>query len=209
MPVHGLDHLIFATPDLDQTMEDIAERTGVRPVPGGSHAGRGTRNALFSLGDGVYVEVLAPDPAQPPEAQARGGVRIPDSPRLTTWAARCTEIPDVVESAAANGLTMGVIIDMLREQPDGGGLRWQMTMGQLPGDGLVPFVLDWGNSDHPSRTAPAGCTLVSLRAEHPDPSTIRAYLQALGVEDVLPVTEGAAPRIIAVLDTPRGEVELS
>lgn len=37
-----LDHLVHATPDLDRTLAEIAALTGVRPVPGGSHPGRGT-----------------------------------------------------------------------------------------------------------------------------------------------------------------------
>ena len=45
----GLDHLVYATPDLDASVEELAERFGADPVPGGAHPGWGTRNALIGL----------------------------------------------------------------------------------------------------------------------------------------------------------------
>ena len=52
-------------------------------------------------------------------------------------------------------------------------LAWSLAYNHytapLPGDGLVPFLIDWA-SPSPATTAPDGCELVSLRAEHPDPT---------------------------------------
>jgi hypothetical protein len=72
--------------------------------------------------------------------------------------------------------------------------------------GIVPFFIDWGGSPHPATTAAKGATLVSLRAEHPDARGVHRMLRHLGLD--LPVKEGKRPAIIAVIEGPRGRVEL-
>ena len=55
-----LDHVIIGCNDLDAGIRFVQERTGVRAVPGGVHPDRGTSNALLSLGDRQYLEIMAP-----------------------------------------------------------------------------------------------------------------------------------------------------
>ncbi len=45
-----LDHLVYATPDLDATVAELERRLGVRAAVGGRHPGLGTRNRLVGLG---------------------------------------------------------------------------------------------------------------------------------------------------------------
>jgi len=70
----------------------------------------------------------------------------------------------------------------------------------------VPFLIDWGETAHPSTTSARGCRLVSLRAEHPEPGVISRMLAALGEE--LGVSVGVAPLMIAMIETQNGMIEL-
>jgi hypothetical protein len=57
-PTVHIDHILLGIDDLDRGMDLFEQRSGVRPVQGGKHPG-GTHNALVSLGDGTYLEIIA------------------------------------------------------------------------------------------------------------------------------------------------------
>jgi hypothetical protein len=203
-----LDHLVYAAPDLDAAVAELEKRLGVRAAPGGSHPGLGTRNALLALSADSYLEVIAPDPAQPEPARPRPfGIDALAKGRLVTWAARAAELEVRVEAARAAGYDPGFVVPVSRAAPDGRKLAWRLTVRPTPGgDGLVPFLIDWGSTPHPAGSAPPGCALLALRGEHPDPERVARDLSALGAS--LPVTRAAAVSLVALVDAPAGRVEL-
>ena len=204
-----LDHLVYAAPDLDQAIDDIERRLGVRPAYGGKHTGGLTHNALLSLGEGTYLEIIAPVPDSAPTGSPLPfGLNTLEAPRLVTWSTKAPDIDRRIEAARAAGYDPGDAVAGGRDLPDGSRLSWRVSFRpQLPGDGIVPFLTQWLSEPHPSTAAPAGCRFVSLRAEHPEAGSVRGILNALTVD--LPVTECPAPRLISTLDTPNGRVELS
>lgn len=203
------DHVVYGVDDLDAAADELAERLGVRPAAGGRHVGRGTHNALLGLGDGAYLEVIAADPEQAPApgplAFALDRLRLP---RLVGWACRTPDFDERVAAVREGGRDiLGEVRPMCRRRPDGFLLEWRLTHHEPdPTRLIVPFLIDWGTSPHPSESAPAGVRLVDLRGEHPDPAAAREMLAALGAP--LPVDEGPEPALVATLDTPRGRVIL-
>src|SRR5262245_57770287 len=105
-----VDHLVYATPDLSRGVEEIEKLLGVRPTPGGQHPGRGTRNALVALGPTSYLEIVGPDPDQPPPKEPRAfGLDALAAPRLVGWAANTSDLDALVRDAASRGVHLGEV----------------------------------------------------------------------------------------------------
>ncbi len=202
-----LDHLVYATADLEATVEEVARLLGVTPAIGGRHPGWGTRNALLSLGPRAYLEIMGPDRGQPESGRERPfGIDAISKPRLATWVARTDDIQAVIERARRKGLDLGELQERSRERPDGSLLRWKMTdLAKNREEGIVPYFIDWGDSPHPAEGAPGGCQLIALEAFHPDAARVRSLLESLGID--LRVRKGSAA-LKATIDGPRGRVVL-
>jgi len=203
-----VDHLVYATPDLNRGIDEIESLLGVRATPGGSHPGRGTRNALLALGPATYLEIMAPDPVQPPPKTPRPfGIDSLKKSRLVAWGAKSNRLDELTQDAAREGIHLGEVLSGSRKRPDGVVFSWRFTSPwTVVADGIVPFFIDWGESPHPSQTAAAGLSLVDLHAEHPDTERVRQLLGTLGLS--LPVERGLRPALIADIKSPRGCLEL-
>lgn len=199
----SIDHIVYAVPDLEQGVASLGERLGVRAAPGGRHEATGSHNALLGLGGATYLEIIAPDPTNPNPPRPRSFNLDQDrSPRLAGWAVRSTDIDGTIERARAAGYDPGPAWDLSRRRPDGVLLEWRLTRSDA-GEFVLPFVIDWGDAEHPSTTSPQGPVLRGLAVEHPDPDRIAGALAALGVEDV-EVRAAERPALVARIQTPAG-----
>ena len=204
-----VDHLVFVCADLESGMDQIEHLLGVRPVMGGRHAAWGTHNALVGLGNRQYLEIIAPDP----EATVAGSA-CPESfslsrgeAHLKTWAAALSGLDDACRRTAAIGVPLGAVSQGRRVCPDGTELHWELSdPACLVCEGVVPFLIDWGASPHPGDQVPASCRLVELQIGHPDVAHIEEVLQVLGFDGMVHQTD--RPMLCALIDSPRGRVEL-
>lgn len=148
----GLDHLVYAVPNLDAGVRAFAARTGVTPVDGGRHAGFGTANYLAGLAPGRYLEIIGPDPDQPNFSGRRlFGISADRPARLVAWAAATTDIDAQINSARRHGYDPGDSTPLSRVTAGGGLLQWQLTPDTVDSTGgTVPFLIDWLDSAHPS-----------------------------------------------------------
>jgi len=76
----------------------------------------------------------------------------------------------------------------------------------MTSDGLAPFLISWGDTEHPARSAPRGLTLEAFHIEHPDPPSLLPALTALGVNAV--IKPAAASALVAHLSGPNGSMVL-
>jgi hypothetical protein len=202
-----LDHIVFATNDLDATTAWLAQATGVTASAGGAHVNMGTRNALCALGDGAYLEIIGVDPDQPEPAQPRVyGIDTLTSPGVVGWCARRGDIPGLMMSAAGLGLSFTGPTSMQREAPSGL-LSWELTMPDFDNaGGLVPSFIKWSTATHPSQDAAPGLELVTFRADHPEPGDAVYQLQRLG--EPIEVRRGSTPALKVRVSGPGGAVTL-
>lgn len=208
-PNATLDHIVLGVPDLEIGIEHLARKLGATPTLGGRHRAAGTHNAILPLRGGHYLELIARDPSCPrPPHGVLWGLDELEAPRLITWAAATREIDAAVEHARQAGHDPGASFEVARDTPNGERLTWRLTLsGELAADGIVPFLIDWGSSPHPSTTSEALCSIEGFLAEHPDPQSVRAMLNALGAS--LEVERAEAPRLRATIVGPAGRIDLS
>ena len=203
-----VDHLVWGGLDLEAEIDRLERRTGVQAALGGRHPREGTRNALLRVGSRTYLELIAPDPEQPTPGRPRWfGLDALQEPRLITWAVRSSDLDRRRTAAHAAGVPLGEVQSGRRELEGGRALSWRLTYPDPPvGDGLVPFLIDWGDGPHPAESAPPGLELIELHAEHPSPGAIAELLVPLGLR--LRIDAAPRPALVATFDSPRGRVEL-
>jgi len=209
--VSAVDHLLLGVSDLDRGIAWVEKRTGVKAVVGGTHPGVGTRNALLSLGERRYLEIIAPDPTQT-AFNFRIDVRRLSEPRLVMWAAGTKDIEAVAQRARAAGFNVFGPQPGSRKRPDGKVLSWK-TLGvksDLAADDVdpIPFFIEWTPaSRRPSEDSPKGCELVALEIAHPKPADVDAVLTKLGIEAKAKARDRAL--LVATLRTPKGMLKLA
>lgn len=211
-PSTMLDHILLGCNDLDQGIAYVEQHTGVRPAMGGVHPGRGTRNALLSLGELHYLEVIAPDPAQAGMKISRESMvrelKSLTSPSIFEWAVHTSDINSVADRWNKAGISFDGPTPGSRKRPDGRVLNWQTLNLQDDQNGLLPFFIQWGaGSVHPSVDAPQGCRLKSFFLGGPDLSDLSAICHRIGIQ--VELEQAAEPHLRAQISGPRGILTLN
>src|SRR5437016_2601283 len=202
-----LDHILLGCNDLDRGIELVEENTGVRPAIGGVHPGRGTRNALLSLGERRYLEIIAPDPAQS-EIVHYPQLRAMTAPRLIGWAVHPPDLAAVAKQLRENKVEFKGPDDGSRKRPDGRVLNWKTINLADDRHGLLPFFIEWSaDSVHPSKDAPARCNLEYFEIMSAAPEELSSALKRIGLD--LPVQRSDRARLPAFTRGPKGEPTLS
>ena len=197
------DHVILLVSDLKAFQPEFEARSGIELTYGGAHPDLGTANLLASLGEGMYLEILGPDPSLA-EPTALGTMLIAfTEPQLAWFAIASSDLAATASAVAAAGMTAAGPNEGSRTTPEGIDLHWQglIVTGHGHGD-LIPFFIDWLDTPHPSATSAQGLSARSLIAYHPDIAALQRAYELLGVR--VPVIERAVAGYELVIDSPNG-----
>jgi hypothetical protein len=161
---------------------------------------------VLGLGPRTYLEIIAPDPMQPEPSEPRPyGVEGITRGQLVGWALACEDIEGAVERARSRGFDPGEVVDGQRVSPTGALLQWRVT-GNAQTAGLVPFLINWGDTSHPAVDAAPGLVLFSMHLEHPEPRLLATALEAVGAD--VDIIQASEPALVARIGGPRGDQEL-
>ena len=203
-----LDHLVIAAKSLRAGISHIQDLLQVPLEKGGQHQKMGTHNALLSLGNDCYLEVIAIDQSLPAPQRSRWfGLdqseiknQIAKAPRLLHWVARTEDFNSVGSIIPAS---LGRIINMSR-----GDLQWKITVpddGSLPENGILPSLIQWSSAYHPASLLPErGCRLDSLEATIPNADSVSSQIRTMGLEQFIKILPGPTPQLRAKIITPAG-----
>ncbi|MGB9465356.1 MAG: VOC family protein [Candidatus Acidiferrum sp.] len=203
MPV-VLDHILLGCSDLDRGIDFVEKHTGVRAAFGGVHPGRGTRNALLSLGEKHYLEIIAPDPQQS-AAPDHYALQKLSEPRLVGWAAHPGDLNQFAIRLRDTGLAFDGPHAGSRKRPDGRLLQWKTLNLKDDRGGLLPFFIEWSaDTVHPSADAPSGCKFVRFALSTPVDAELNRICTQLDLD--VPVEQGEKPHLYARIVGPDGGV---
>lgn len=199
-----LDHILLGCSDLDRGIAFVEKHTGVLAAFGGVHPGRGTRNALLSLGEKHYLEIIAPDPQQS-AAPDHYGLRKLTEPRLVGWAAHPGDLNQFATRLRDAGLTFEGPTPGSRQRPDGRLLQWKTLNLRDDHGGLLPFFIEWSaDTVHPSADAPAGCHIVRFQLSGPHEADLTRICAQLNLD--VPVERSDRSQLRARIAGPGGKV---
>jgi glyoxalase-like protein len=193
----GIDHLVVATPDLDEATDRLRSELGIDAGGGGIHPGLGTANRLAWFGD-TYLELVNAIDRELAAASWLGGptVRLLDERGggFVGYAISSDDIDRDVTALRALGSTLAEPLAGERRRPDGSVVHWRLAVPSLVGPTAPPFLIqhdeasaEWTATDRRARATqvhPVGGSLrlTALEIEMVDPSRVAAaYRQAVGI----------------------------
>jgi hypothetical protein len=208
-----LDHITVAAESLRAGVAHAEAALGVSIPFGGVHPLMGTHNHLLRLGEALFLEIIAPDPAAGPLPRRRWfslddpklRTELAASPRLLTWVVATDDIEAALRRVPH---AAGPAVTLTR-----GDLKWLMGVspdGAMRFDGGFPTLIEWPRGPHPaSRMPDLGCSLAALEITHPEAETIGRSLRPFLDDARVRFSPAEKPRLRATIRTPSGERQLS
>ena len=206
MAAMRIDHLVWYNADLAAGRIYFTGHMDCAPLYGGEHPGEGTANAVMALGPLTYLEIVGLDLAQDGVGLDQE-VKSLSGSGLYHWAIGGVDMTLLAGRARLAGYEGGALVPGGRMKPDGSWLSWSCWGLRNHGFGsLVPFFIDWMDSEHPAASAPMGGTLVGLEIHSPQADDLKRLFAALELDVV--VKKAVTPCVVAIVGSGKGRLEL-
>ena len=207
----AIDHIVIGAASLKQGVDYVRRTLGVDIPFGGVHQTMGTHNHLMQLGEGLFLEVIAPNPDLPsPDTPRWYGMDDPhlrcqleNQPMLLTWVINTNNITALLAQA---DFSFGTIESISR-----GELNWLFGLpddGRLLAGGMLPYVMQWNTKTHPAQNMfHAGCELKEIAIYHSHPDWVRSVLSSIGAEklvNIYPADRDTLSFLEVKIKTPSG-----
>ncbi len=204
-----IDHIVYAVTDLAFATEEFSNRTGLKVIGGGQHLDQGTHNALIRLDERTYLEFIAKDSSlSSPLSGTWMGLDLIKENKITRWSLGSNRISEEAKMISDFNNELGILKEGSRAKSNGTELKWRMTnVIPTPEVDVVPFLLDWGTSVHPTEGLTKACAIIDFKIYTNQKAELTKIYDALHLN--LKIEESDSPRIELVLGTPKGQVTLS
>jgi len=204
-----IDHIVYAVTDLAIAVEDFSNRTGLKVVQGGQHLDQGTHNALVRIDEKTYLEFIAKDPTIPSPASGTWmGLDLIKENKITRWSLGSSRIVAEAKMLSDFNGALGIVEEGRRAKSDGSTLKWKMTnVLASPTVDVVPFLLDWGNSAHPTEGITKAGAIIDFKIYTNQKAELARLYDTLHLN--LIIEESDTPKMELVLGTPKGQVTLT
>ena len=154
--------------------------------------------------DQTYLELIAPDPNRNiSEEDLFFNLGQIKSPKIITWAVRTTDLDSLGKMMRLTNIQDGG-----RVTENGAHLKWKTAEIVEYSDqtGMIPFVIQWGDTPHPAGTSPQGCQLLEFSAEHPTPNQLNKLLSEILFPFKIDVAQSFKLKL--KINSPKGVVSL-
>lgn len=199
-----LDHIVLATYNIDVGMQQFEQMTGVRPIFGGKHKSGYTQNAIVSLGDDLYIEILAPQDTE----KARSGMKHFDKYQQITplgWAINTDNIQTTHNNLKSFGYKTGKVKTSSRAEPGKATVVWHSVKIKEEIQ-QKPMMIQWDDMAlHPAKSQEAVCSLESFGLANPESEDLKKLVSQLNI-DGLNIKQADNTSISLSLSCPTGTV---
>lgn len=137
--ISGIDHVVILVNDLDEAIEQYQD-LGFVVEQGGRHP-RYTHNALVSVGDGSYIELIAFYEHDGADAH-RWYKYLKSNGGLIDYAVLTDNLDKELERVRAAGIPYKGPNDGARKRPDGKELVWKTATPEGDDTSGVPFIIE-------------------------------------------------------------------